>query len=170
MTLRLRNLVRVAGTAVLIAAFGVLFPSSASAQDDAGEPEFDRLEQFLKRGYFNAGVVIQTVGDFIWDRDALPGHNGFSIATSRLKVDGGLDFGLGYLFQTDFARSPSLIDARLSYRISPELKLDAGLFKAPFSAEQLIAAPSIDFVNRSQVVNILSPGRQVGVSLSGRAS
>ncbi len=168
MPFRLEELLRAA--AVCLVTMCLLLPITASAQDQADEPDFEQLERFLKRGYFNLGVVVQTVGDFIWDRDPMGGQNGFSIATSRLKVDGDLDFGLGYLFQTDFARSPSLIDARLSYQISPRLRLDAGLFKAPFSAEFLIAAPSIDFVNRSQVASILSPGRQVGVALAGSAA
>jgi hypothetical protein len=138
--------------------------SQTSGQD---EPAFTRLTDAVKSEEFSVGVVVQAVGDLIWDREGLPGNNGFSISTARLSVQGDLDFGLGYFLQTDFSSSPALLDARLSYRIAEHLSLNAGLFKAPFSAEFLIPAPSIDFVNRSQSVSVLAPGRQLGVALRG---
>ncbi len=141
--------------------------SQTTSQD---EPAFSRLTQAVKSDEFSVGVVVQAVGDLIWDRGGLPGNNGFSISTARLSVRGDLDFGLGYFMQTDFSRSPALLDARLSYRLAEQLVLDAGLFKAPFSAEFLIPAPSIDFVNRSQTVSALAPGRQLGVGLRGGTS
>jgi phosphate-selective porin len=118
---------------------------------------------------FNLGVVVQTLGDLAWNRDATtPGTNGFSIPIARVKASGALDFGLEYLIHTDFTLSPALLDARLSYRLREHLVLDAGMFKAPFSAEFLISAESIDFVNRSQAVSVLRPGRQVGAGLRGK--
>ncbi len=135
---------------------------------DQDEPLLGQLRRMVKSEPFSIGVVVQAVGDFAWDRGPVTGgNNGFSIATSRLSVRGNLDFGLGYFMQTDFTRTTPILDARLSYQITENLGLDAGLFKAPFSAEFLIPAPSIDFVNRSQVVSTLAPGRQVGVALRG---
>lgn len=147
-----------------------LAATTSYGQDASDEPLFEQLRQAVKSRVFNVGVVVQTVGDLVWDRSNTAGNNGFSIATTRLKVNGELDFGLAYLVQTDFVQTRSIIDAKLSYRITDNLTFDAGLFKAPFSAEQLIPAPSIDFVNRSQVVSALSPGRQVGIGLRGTAS
>ena len=42
------------------------------------------------------------------------------------------------------------------------------MFKAPFSKEFLIGADAIDFVNRSRVVAVLAPGRQIGLQARGR--
>ncbi len=58
----------------------------------------------------------------------------------------------------------------MNYKVSNELKVDAELFKAPFSKNFLTGSESIDFVNRSQVVSILAPNRQIGVKLSGSFS
>ncbi len=162
-----RHGIRILSIALImtLAGFG-----NAAAQDTSDEPLHEQLRRAVKSRVFNVGVVVQTVGDLVWDRSNTAGNNGFSIATTRLKVNGELDFGLAYLVQTDFVQTRSVIDARLSYSISENLAFDAGLFKAPFSAEQLIPAPSIDFVNRSQVVSVLSPGRQVGVGLRGTTS
>ena len=154
---------------VVIATFTPLFAIPSLAQDDtATEPLFDRLEQNVKSDVFNVGLVLQTVADLAWSRDATtPGRNGFSIPAARLKLNGTLDYGFDYLVQTDFTRSPVLLDLRLSYHLTNYLTIDAGLFKAPFSAEFLIPLPNIDFVNRSQAVSRFRPGRQVGVSLAG---
>ena len=144
--------------------------TATSQTSDPDEPAFARLTEGIKSDEFSVGVVVQAVGDLIWDREGLPGNNGFSISTARLSVRGDLDFGLSYFMQTDFSSSPALLDARLSYQIAEHLSLDVGLFKAPFSAEFLIPAPSIDFVNRSQVVSTIAPGRQLGVGLRGGTS
>ncbi|NNF08526.1 MAG: hypothetical protein HKN21_17320, partial [Candidatus Eisenbacteria bacterium] len=63
-----------------------------------------------------------------------------------------------------------VLDARVSLAVSPAFAIDLGLFKAPFSAEFLTAAPSIDFVNRSQMVSALAPGRETGVAFRGDVS
>lgn len=56
------------------------------------------------------------------------------------------------------------------YRITPDFSIKAGLFKSPFSYEFLTGSASIDFVNRSTVVNQLAPNRQIGFQLGGNFS
>ena len=45
--------------------------------------------------------------------------------------------------------------------------LNLGLFKLPFSAENLVSESDIDFVYRSQGVEALNIGKQVGIMVSG---
>jgi hypothetical protein len=66
-------------------------------------------------------------------------------------------------------KSPALLDGRLTFRATHWFLVDAGQFKAPFSQEFLTAASDIDFVNRSQVVTVLAPGRQIGLQARGQA-
>ena len=68
----------------------------------------------------------------------------------------------------NFVKSASLYDAFISYKHSDFIKLDLGQFKAPFSTEELTSSSVIDFVNRSQVVSKIAPGRQIGLQLSGK--
>jgi hypothetical protein len=163
---------RLTSVAVLASVATLLFAIPATAQDEtATEPLFDKLEQTVKSDVFNVGLVLQTVGDLAWSRDVTtPGRNGFSIPAARVRLSGALDYGFDYMVQTDVTRSTVLLDLRLSYHLTRRLTLDAGLFKAPFSAEFLIPLPSIDFVNRSQAVATLRPGRQLGVSLRGNTA
>lgn len=138
-------------------------PTPGTAQQ--GEPQFGELTRFLKRDYFSLGVLLQTVADVQAER-TLPGENGFSIANFRLLVRGELDGRYGYFLQTNFAGSPSILDASMYYRPSSDVRFTVGQFKAPFSYEFLTSASAIDFVNRSQAVSTLVPGRQLGLAAS----
>lgn len=141
----------------------LLVPAPAFAQQD-DEPIYDQLAEMFKRDYLSIGVLLQAVADFQIDR-TFPGNNGFNISNFRLSLSGELDQRFGYFLQTNFAGTPSILDARMYYRFTPQVAVDVGQFKAPFSYEFLTSAASIDFVNRSQVVTALAPGRQIGIQL-----
>lgn len=137
-------------------------PSKLYAQD---EPLLGQLRDVLKNEYFNLGLVTQVVGTLQFDPEEAV--NGFSIGAARLHLRGNLDGGFNYFLQTEFVSGNPLLDARLGYQFSETVGIHAGQFKAPFSAEFLIGAPNIDFINRSLVASTLVPGRQIGVALSG---
>jgi hypothetical protein len=161
---------RIARRAVLLAATGAVVPVPATAQT-GDEPIFAQLVQAFKKPYFSVGMLVQSVADFQIER-SFPGTNGFTLANARLNVGGELDGGFGYFFQTNFAGSARILDARLSYRPVDAIRISVGQFKAPFSYELLTDAASLDFVNRAQVVSALAPARQLGaeVALGARAA
>ena len=146
----------------------ILFLSgfSQNFSQSSDEPLLEELKNNFKKKYFSVSVVFQTVADFQAERN-LPGKNGFNIANMRVAFSGELDNNFGYLLKTNFLNSPAILDAFMNYKVANELKVQAGLFKSPFSKEFLTGAESIDFVNRSQVVSVLAPNRQIGVQLSG---
>lgn len=152
---------------ISLAFFAFCLCTSPLLAQSTEEPLLASLQRAFKQEALSIGVVIQTVGDYQFDPDYSPGNPGFSLAAARLQVKGDLDGGFGYFFQTEFVSANPLLDARVSYTYNPMFTIDAGLFKAPFSAEFLIPAPGIDFVNRSRVVAALAPNRQVGVALRG---
>ena len=145
-----------------LALLGGFGPLPLAAQEGE-EPLLEELRGMVKSEAFSVGALFQFVGDFQADR-SFPGQNGFSVANMRFRISGSLDRGFGYLFQTSFG---SILDARMSWHVARGLTLDGGRFKTPFSAEFLTPASSIDFVNRSQAVSVLAPGRQVGVQARG---
>ncbi len=157
---------KLARTAVLALCVSLSLTTKAWSQQEPEEPLLDELTRLFQTEALSIGALLQTVGTFQADR-TLPGGNGFTIATMRLAVYGQLDMGFGYFFQTDFTRTRPLLDAAMHYRIAPALRLDAGLFKVPFSREFLTPASSIDFVNRARVVASLAPNRQIGVQAGG---
>lgn len=142
----------------------LLFVPIISAQEES-----DSLIVGLHSKHFNIGGLLQVVGDFQYDR-SFPGNNGFNIANFRLKLYGEITNNSGYFLQTNFVSSPAILDADLYFKFLPTMTLLAGYTKAPFSAEYLISAANIDFVNRSQVVTVLSPKRQIGIQIIGNTS
>lgn len=152
--------------ALFCAAVLALNSKAATAQSN-DEPLFDALEQHFKRDELSLGVLVQAVTDLQIER-SFAGRNGFSMANLRLLLYGELDQGFGYFVAINAINTPGILDARLYYQVSPALRLSIGQFKAPFSAEFLTYAGSIDFVNRSQVVANLAPGRQIGFEVSGK--
>lgn len=91
--------------------------------------------------------------------------DGFRVRTTRLRL-GGEARDLQYVVQTDFASPSVLLDAFARVPLSSEVRVTAGLFKAPFGAELLTGRPNLLFAERSRAANALPPGRQAGVTLA----
>ena len=137
--------------------------------EENNEPLIEEFNKNFKKKYFSLGVVLQAVSDFQVERN-LPGKNGFSIANTRLTLSGELDHKFGYLLRTNFVSPFTLLDVKIYYKFSDPLILDFGQFKSPFSKEFLLPVESIYFVNRSRVVTVMVPGRQIGFQLRGTPS
>jgi len=128
-------------------------PLSAQSGDDL---EFGGL---LRTG-FRAGPEGQ-------DRD-----DGFEIFDARLSAGGSLGIVFEYFVQAEFDPEDDddefrLLDARLGIPIQPEITLEIGQFRAPFGREALQEKAEISFVERSQITQVVAPGRQVGAQLRG---
>lgn len=137
-----------ASTVMLLAA-----PLPACAQGGS-EPELD--------GLFIAG--------FRGEPDSSAVGSGFDLFVARLGMRGEVPPGIGYRVQV--RRSPEdqeieLLDARLRAPLPSGVELSLGQFKAPFSGEDLLGRGEISLLDRSQAVDALSPGRQVGAALIG---
>ncbi len=154
-----RRLATIVGYA-LAASIG---PSAVEAQT---EPILEQLREAITHEGLTLGVLFQAVVDPAVDSDD-PDPASVQLAAARLLMSGVLDGGFEYFLQTNFASSPSVLDARVGWRASEELGIWAGRFKSPFSREFLTFAGSIDFVNRSRAVERLAPGRQMGVQVGG---
>lgn len=153
-----------AGLFVILTALSGVLPSALHAQSADQEPSLEALRELFQRPELTLGMLVQAVLD--------PGLDGApaaaQVAAARLRLSGVLDGGFRYDLQTNFAASPSLLDARVGWSPNASFAVDAGRFKTPFSREFLTYAGSIDFVDRARVVSALAPNRQVGVRLSGR--
>jgi hypothetical protein len=92
--------------------------------------------------------------------------DGFEVRSTRLRFGGEAE-SLQYAVQLDFASGSPLLDAFARLPLSEELRVTAGIFKTPFSAEILTSRPDLLFAERARVVNNVAPNRQAGVSLAG---
>jgi len=141
--------------ALLLLGTGPLQSAAAQSADDAG------AVSVAGGGTLTIGGLVQT--------DAYLGGSGpdqFRARSVRLRLGGSVR-DLRYVVQTDFASSTVLLDAYARLPLTPRLRVTAGLFKTPFSAEFLTPRPAILFAERARVVNALAPNRQAGVTLAG---
>jgi phosphate-selective porin OprO/OprP len=103
--------------------------------------------------------------------------NEFRIRRARVGLKGEILKRINYILQIDAVKSPVLLDAKVEITFSPHAKLTFGQFKVPFSLENLTSSSALDTINRSQTVENLCPGRDIGtqgrdigVVLSGKFS
>ena len=91
----------------------------------------------------------------------------FSFPRRRFGVTGELFGRLEFQAERDMADNGVWRDLYADFRVSRELRLRAGQFKAPFSREQLTSIYDLDFAERSAAVRDLVPLREVGVMAHG---
>jgi phosphate-selective porin OprO and OprP len=84
----------------------------------------------------------------------------------RLDLTGRAFRWIEFKLESDFTEGVSLKDAYLNFRFLPEIALQGGQFKVPFSLEELTSSRFIDFVERS-VLNEIAPARDVGAMVQG---
>jgi hypothetical protein len=114
-----------------------------------------------------AGDGPLTIGGLLQADAYLGGTRGdqFRARSTRVRLGGQID-QLQYVVQTDFSSPSILLDAFARLPLTRRVRVRAGLFKTPFSAEFRTPRPDILFAERARAVNNIAPNRQAGVTLS----
>ena len=150
--------------AILIMSFSVQF-SFAQGCEDPGEG--DGINMF---GYIQPTYEYKFLGkDFGFTKDV--DKSGFYFQRARLGVLGNIPYDFTYYFMMEFSpeRGVGINDAFVTYnRFGPYFKVSLGLFKSPFSMEQLHACHKLYTIHRSKVVDELAgPIRDMGIMFLG---
>jgi phosphate-selective porin len=98
--------------------------------------------------------------------------DGFDVFDARIRVKGDVGIVFDYFLQAELDSDEGvgrLLDARARVPILPEFAISFGLFKPPFSLEALQSKRDLTFIERSQSVTAIAPGRQVGLEVGGEA-
>jgi hypothetical protein len=95
------------------------------------------------------------------DQEGTPDR--LEIRRARIIISGNPLSQLSYAFQADVLKRPFLLDMSLTWKFSRALRVTAGQFKMPFSAESLIADDLDIPIARARAVDGLAPGRDTGV-------
>ncbi|MEW5900344.1 MAG: porin [Acidobacteriota bacterium] len=93
-----------------------------------------------------------------WDK----GTDTYAIKRARLTLSGELVKNIRYRMQVDAVKSPMLIDFEVDFIFRPSFSLKIGQYYVPFSLENRTSDSEMDTINRSQVVDGLAPGRDIG--------
>jgi len=112
--------------------------------------------------------VLQVDSRTFFNESANAGTDGLLLRRVRPILQGTVFQDFDFLFIPDFAPSsgPTIFDAYLNYRYSPELQFQAGKYKVPFGLEQLQQDRDILFNERSLVTDLV-PNRDAGFELHG---
>ncbi|MCC5935401.1 MAG: hypothetical protein JJU35_14230 [Balneolales bacterium] len=144
--------------------FLLMLPFQAYSQN---EPRYEEMQQLLKRGYINVGFLVQSELNFSFQDDDYNGGRGFDLGAQRLDVRGQLDEQFLYRFQLEFRNSPTILDAQVGYRFSPDFHVMVGAFK-PFVSIDLDPSPgATDFINRARLVGTMMNSREIGITALG---
>lgn len=103
--------------------------------------------------------------------EGAPDVNNFQTSRIRLALKGGTP-AWDWEFQSDFANrnNVTLKDAFVSRRVTPDVSLRFGQFKAGYDRQQLESSGRQTFVDRNIASAALGKGRDLGVMLGGRAA
>lgn len=150
--------------------------SPVLAGEPAAETDLEARVAALEKGRTGAGWAenlklhgyVQPFGTVSED-DAI--DDTFDVRRAFITLDARLNDKLKGRAQADAAASSDILrDAYLEYSFSRALKLRAGQFKIPLSAEQMTSASSLDTVHRATVSRRLAYGRDIGLMLRGAAA
>jgi len=136
-------------------ALALALPAAAAAQESR-PVEIGGLLRAGARAHSDSGI----------------GAQGFQLFESRLKVSGSVGLVFDYKFVTRYDASRDAFqihDAVLTMPLMPEFQIKFGMFKPSFSHEADVSRADITFVDRSQAVTAIKPGRQIGVEAGGEA-
>ena len=150
----------------LIWASAVLIAASASAQDKSQPPAVTASRAFKLTGYTQLLSTTQSAG-----------LDGLIVRRARFSLAGEILKNVKIKVQVDLLKSPVLLDAQIDWTLAKAAVVRFGQFKIPFSQESLTSSADLDTIDRSQVVNKIAPGwdigangRDIGLVLAGQAS
>lgn len=98
-----------------------------------------------------------------YQREGVARTSSFEMRTVQLGAIGSLNEWAQYQFIGEFAKSPSLLDAKISVAPTKNWSFEAGQYKPPFCTDNLRATTAMPFVTPS-LAKALGPSRDAGVA------
>ncbi len=98
-----------------------------------------------------------------YQREGASRSSNFEMRTVQLGANGSLNDWAKYQFIGEFAKSPSLLDAKITVSPSKQISFEAGQYKPPFCTDNLRATTAMPFVTAS-MAKALGPSRDAGIS------
>jgi len=134
--------------------------------------EFDTQLQF------RYSYALTDDGDKNLSREGLPSRSNndasasdFELERARLNLKGyvlrDLNYDLTLEMDDDDENHASLLDYKLSYTFLPELGIEGGHYKAPFSKQYNTGSSASMLIDRSLATTVFNIGRGTGVGLFG---
>jgi len=164
----------------IMVAKGVISQTEADSMRAEAAIRAQTAKEKQKNFTFNTSRLLQFSGYVqvrFQSNQAKGVPDGFDIRRARLDIRGDLSTTWEYRLQVDFAVLPKVLDAYAIFKPFNFLKFEAGQFKVPLSADNIMASNKMEFIDRSQVTEALAfrsrdvignnNGRDIGVMVFG---
>ncbi len=151
----------------------------AQAQDMAAATEPDQTAERVSK-LEKIVSKLPSISGFVNLRYQYNGQtetNSFDVRRARLDVKGNIGSKVGYRLQVDFAGTPRILDAYVTWKICDYAGMQVGQFKVPFSLENPYSPTALETMDNSLVVtalagyadvaNISANGRDIGLGFNG---
>ena len=93
---------------------------------------------------------------------------GWEMSRRRVGIQGTAFEYFEYEVEREIRKKGVWKDAFVNVNYFDDYQVQAGKFKVPFSQERIAGSTDLDFVYRANVVDTLSPAREIGITLHGR--
>jgi phosphate-selective porin OprO/OprP len=159
--------------AVIVLIYG-LMPTLATAQQTQREgapPTTDPLSFTVGDALrFNVMAKLQSdyhnlSADVRRDPDL---DEGFDLTRRRIGIEGVFLKHFEFQVEREIRRDDPWRDVFVDFQYFTNAQVRSGKFKLPFGMDQLTNPTRLDFVHRSRIGDLLSPGRDIGVAVHGR--
>ena len=146
-------------------------PLFATAADSKNE---DRRFRFTNRPSLRFGsrlridFRLKLQGDYRTFEEGVEENDGFEMNRRRVGIQGTFLKSFEYEVERELRRDNVWRDVFVNFRHFDNFQVRGGKFKMPFSLEQLTGPTDLDFIYRTNLVESLSPGREIGVAMHGQ--
>ena len=150
----------------------LLTPASPAAAQETSEGSIFVMED---RPAIRFGNVLRLepttkIDALVWNSDARRDGSEFTFDRRRVGVEGRFFGVVAFEIEREFGDDEQpWRDVFAELRQWRAFRVRGGRFKIPFGEERLTSIASLDFVHRSLPSEALTPGRDTGVEVNGRA-
>jgi phosphate-selective porin OprO/OprP len=144
-------------------------PSSLAAQAADDRAATDNPLAFTAGDDLQVNLIAKFQSDFYeLSPSLIPDDDGFNLTRRRIGVEGTFLKHFEFQIEREIRRDDPWRDVFVDFQYFRNAQLRSGKFKIPFGLDQLTNPTRLDFVYRSRIGELLSPGRDIGMAVHGR--
>jgi len=111
---------------------------------------------------------LKLQADFSTFEEAVSDEDGFEMNRKRVGIQGNFLKIFEYEVERELREDKVWRDVFLNFRYFDNYQVRGGKFKMPFGLEELTGPTDLDFIYRTNVIDSLAPGREIGVAMHGQ--
>jgi phosphate-selective porin OprO/OprP len=145
-----------------------LFATAADSKNESSRFRFTNRPSLRFGSKLRIDFRLKLQGDYRTFEETVEEDDGFEMNRRRVGIQGTFLKSFEYEVERELRRDNVWRDVFVNFRHFDNFQVRGGKFKMPFSLEQLTGPTDLDFIYRTNLVESLSPGREIGVAMHGQ--